>query len=332
MIVSRIEDVAQRAGVSMKTVSRVLNGEPHVREALRLRVQEAAAALRYKPNQAARRLAGRKSFLITLMYHNPALSYVAAVQSGAARKCRELGYHLVVESLDEKMTDYSDVTNTLIDVISPDGVILIPPIVDAPALNKLLKARGTPVARIAPGVRSGGISIYMDDRAAGRDMTNHLISLGHTRIAMVRGPDHHKAASARFDGYCDALDAAGIPFRKTLVATGNFFAESGYQAGRRLLTQASPPTAIFSANDPMAVGVIVAARELGLNVPDDVSVAGFDDSPVDLASWPALTTIRQPMIEMGEAAVAALIEPPASGAIEIDYALVVRQTTAPPKK
>ncbi|MDP3737828.1 MAG: LacI family DNA-binding transcriptional regulator [Hyphomonadaceae bacterium] len=327
---SRIEDVAERAGVSMKTVSRVLNGEPHVREALQLRVRKAAAELHYKPNQAARRLAGRRSFLIALMYHNPTLTYIAAIQSGAARKCRELGYHLVVESLDEKMSDFSDVANTLIDVISPDGVILIPPVVDLPQLLAVLKAKRTPVAQIAAGSRGRGLHIFMDERGAGQEMTEHLIALGHERIAMVRGPETHHAAMARFDGFRDALRDARIPLRKSLVAEGSFDVESGHKACLKLMSQATPPTAIFAGNDQMALGVMNAARSLGLSIPGDVSIAGFDDSPMAIGSWPKLTTIRQPLVEMGEAAVTALMSSkPAS--VQVEYQLVIRGSTAAPR-
>ncbi len=325
---SRIEEVAARAGVSMKTVSRVLNGEPHVREVLQKKVRKAAAELQYTPNQAARKLAGRRSFLIALMYHNPTLTYIAAIQSGAARKCRELGYHLVVESLDEKMTDFSDVATRLLDVISPDGIILIPPVVDLPQLHAVLKARQTPVASIAAGSRGKGLHIFMDDRKAGCEMTEHLIKLGHERIGMVRGPESHHAARARFDGYSDALVAHRIPFRKSLVAEGGFDVESGHSAGLRLLSQASPPTAIFAGNDQMALGVMNAARSLNLRIPEDLSVAGFDDSPMALSSWPQMTTIRQPLQEMGEAAVIALTSPGATSQ-QIDYQLIARGSTAP---
>jgi LacI family transcriptional regulator len=314
----------------MKTVSRVLNGEPHVREALRARVRKAAAELRYKPNQAARRLAGRRSFLIALIYHNPTLTYIAGIQSGAARKCRELGYHLVVESLDEKMSDFSDVMNTLIDVISPDGIILIPPIVDLPQLHAVLKARRTPVAQIAAGSRSQGLHIFIDERKAGQEMTEHLISLGHERIAMVRGPETHHAAMARFDGYCDALRDADIPLRKSLIAEGAFDVDTGHKVGLKLLSQAAPPTAIFAGNDQMALGIMNAARSLGLSIPADVSIAGFDDSPMAIGSWPRLTTVRQPLAEMGEAAVTSLMSSnPAS--VQVKYQLVIRGSTAAPR-
>lgn len=326
---SRIEDVAARAGVSIKTVSRVLNGEPHVRQALQAKVRKAASDLNYRPNSAARRLAGRKSFLIALMYHNPTLTYVAAIQSGAAQKCRELGYHLVVESLDERMSDFSAAANALVDVISPDGVILIPPVVDLPRLRGVLHSRGTAVAQIAAGVRRGGLHVFMDDHQAGQQVTQHLIGLGHRQIAMVTGPATHQAAQARLLGFREAMAAAGLVERKPLIVEGDFGMSSGLAAGRRLLTLAKRPTAIFAANDQMAVGVLHAARNLGLCVPDDVSVAGFDDSPLAISSWPQLTSVRQPLAEMGAAAVQALVEG-RQGLVGIPHQFVVRASTAAP--
>jgi LacI family transcriptional regulator len=328
--VSRIEDVAARAGVSIKTVSRVLNGEPHVREALQAKVRKAASDLNYRPNSAARRLAGRKSFLIALMYHNPSLAYVAAIQSGATQKCRELGYHLVVESLDERMSNFSAAANALVDVISPDGVILIPPVVDLPKLKQILNDRGTPVAQIAAGVRKGGLHIFMDDRQAGYEVTQHLIALGHRQIAMVTGPESHQAAQARYQGFRDAMTEARLADRKLVVVEGDFSMSSGFLAGQRLLTKVSRPTAIFAANDQMALGVLNAARSLDLCVPEDVSVAGFDDSPLAISSWPQLTTVRQPLVEMGAAAVQALV----SGEtvfIRIPHEFLARASTAAPR-
>lgn len=277
----RIEDVAARAGVSMKTVSRVLNGEPHVRDVLKEKVRQAAEELGYKPNQAARRLAGRRSFLIALLYHHPSTtSYLGLIQAGAARKCRALGYHLVVEPVDRRLSDFTELTNTLVDVIAPDGVIVLPPIGDLPALTRALQARETPFALISAGARSEGLHVFIDERGAARDMTNYLIELGHRRIGMVLGPSHYHAASERFDGYREALSAAGLPFMQSLVMPGTFLVEGGMSAGLSLLQQPNPPTAIFAANDSMAIGVMNAARSLGLDVPRDVSICGFDDQPV----------------------------------------------------
>jgi LacI family transcriptional regulator len=220
--------------------------------------------------------------------------------------------------------------NTLIDVISPDGIILIPPIVDLPQLHAVLKARRTPVAQIAAGSRSQGLHIFIDERKAGQEMTEHLISLGHERIAMVRGPETHHAAMARFDGYCDALRDADIPLRKSLIAEGAFDVDTGHKVGLKLLSQAAPPTAIFAGNDQMALGIMNAARSLGLSIPADVSIAGFDDSPMAIGSWPRLTTVRQPLAEMGEAAVTSLMSSnPAS--VQVKYQLVIRGSTAAPR-
>lgn len=328
---SRIEDVAARAGVSMKTVSRVLNGEPHVRESLRERVRQAAADLQYRPNQAARRLAGRRSFVLAFLYSGPSRNYVASIQTGVLQKCRELGYHLVVELLDQDIGDLKKFADTLLDVISPDGIVLLPSSVDPGPLLAAFDARETKVVQVAGTRRGGYAHIFIDNKAAGREATDHLIMLGHRRIAMIRGPKRQAAAMLRVDGYREALEAASIELDPDLVVDGNFDFESGRMAGIKLLSLPDAPTAIFAANDDMALGVMAAARSIGREVPGDVSVVGFDESVVGLGAWPPLTTVRQPLIEIGRAAVEALMaEKPRS--LMIDHQLVIKGSTASPRR
>jgi len=328
-----IEDVARHAGVSMKTVSRVLNNEPHVREELRKRVQGAAAALNYLPNQAARRLAGKRSFLIAYLYDNPNPAYVFAVQAGAARRCRELGCHLVVEPINSRSETSSDVIHRLMVMLAPDGIILTPPLSDNADLVAALKRQNVRVARIAGAVPGNDIRIFMDEQGAGRSVTAHLLSLGHRRIGIIRGHPEHSAAAKRLDGYREALTAAGVRFDAKLVAQGYFDLQSGVEAGRKLLSMRERPTAVFATNDEMALGVVIAAREQGISVPQDLSLAGFDDIPLSRQIWPALTTIRQPLEEMGWSAVEALLNGKSVKAeIELPFELKVRASTAPPPR
>jgi len=326
-----ISDVASRAGVSMKTVSRVLNNEPHVRPALREKVEQAAHELNYRPNQAARRLAGGRSFLIAHLYDNPSPNYIAAVHSGAARRCRKLGYHLVIEPVDAHGHDIVRVIQRLVETLAPDGVMLTPPLSDNPVIARELERLGTPVAYIAAAsAPEHAKRLFVNERGAAREMTEHLIALGHRDIAIVRGHPEHQAASARFDGYCDALAAAGIRVSSHLIAQGYFDLQSGIDAGRALLGGARRPTAIFATNDEMAIGVMIAARDFGLDVPHDLSVAGFDDAPMSRLFWPPLTTVRQPLEDMGGNAVEALVKRDNMGAIELPCELVVRNSTAAP--
>jgi len=324
-----IHDVAERAGVSIKTVSRVLNNEPHVRPNMRAKVEAAARALDYRPNQAARRLAGGRSFLIAHLYDNPSPNYIAAIHAGAARRCRELGYHLVIEPVESHGRDILGLIHRLVATLAPDGVILTPPLSDDPAITGEFERLGTPVVNIAAIGGDHNARIFMDERSAGRAVTEYLLSIGHRRIGIVRGHPEHRAAGARFDGYSDALGAAGIRLDAQLITQGFFDLQSGIEAGRSLLGRQSRPTAIFATNDEMAVGVVMAARELGLDVPHDVSVAGFDDTPMSRLIWPPLTTVRQPLEEMGSQSVDVLVEQRHRAELELSFELIVRNSTMP---
>lgn len=324
-----ILDVAARAGVSIKTVSRVLNNEPHVRPALREKVEAAARELGYRPNQAARRLAGGRSFLIAHLFDNPSHNYITAIHRGAARRCRELGYHLVVELVDSHGSDIADVIRRLVTTLAPDGVILTPPLSDNVAITGEFERLGTAMACISTTAPSTATRVFMNERSAGQAVTKHLLDLGHRRIGIVRGHPEHHAASARFDGYRAALLAAGLRIDARLVTQGYFDLQSGIEAGRSLLGGPQRPTAIFATNDEMAVGVLMAARELGLDVPHDLSVAGFDDTAMSRLIWPPLTTVRQPLAEMAGAAIAALVEKRGPDAIEFPFELLIRNSTAP---
>ena len=329
-----ITDVAALAGVSTKTVSRVLNREPHVRPALRDRVAEAVRSLNYQPNVAARALAGSRAYLLGLCYDNPSPGYVSAVQLGALAACRAAGYHLLVEQIDSLGQGGVDQLEALLSAVKIDGLILSPPVCDRADLLDLLEARGTPFVRIAPAGRfERGPYVHMDDRKAAYDMTRLLQDLGHRRIGFVRGPSDHSAAPLRQRGFLDAMGDAGLAVRPEWVASGAFSFRSGVGAAERLLGLAEPPTAIFASNDDMALGVMAAANRLGLSLPRELSVAGFDDSPIAQAVWPQLTTIRQPVEAMARAAAGMLVEglgrsqDPAGRLL--DFELVVRGSTGP---
>ena len=333
-----IIDVARKAGVSIKTVSRVMNKEPTVHADTRARVMEAVTALNYRPQLSARSLAGAKSFLIGLLYYDPSAAFVAGVQRGATRGCRDAGRHLVVESLQTNGVDVHAQIEAMLAALRPDGMILTPPLCDNPAILDVLRATGTPTVLISPASEGHGMAhVCMDDALAAEEITNLLISLGHTAIAFVEG--NQTASERRREGYERALKAHRIALDKSLVVPGNFEFEAGVAAGNALLARQRPPTAIFAANDDMALGALTAAQRLGVAVPHDVAIVGFDDSRAATLVWPELTTVRQPLAEMAMAAVDMLL----SGEAKIDahqvapvrvlpHEVVVRGSTAAPAK
>lgn len=326
-----INDVAALAGVSIKSVSRVLNNEPHVRDNLREQVLKAATELGYRPNQAARRMAGKRSFLIAFLYRNPDPPYVAGVQSGAAQYCREHGYHLVVEPVPLQKAELEDVVLRLVQTLAPDGIFVVPPLAHNENLLDLMERLKVPLIRIDGLQERTGTNIVIDDFEPAREVTRHLIELGHRRIGFIQPHPGHLTAAARYDGYRNALEEAGLKLDPALVVEGQFTFDSGYQAARILLMQPSRPTAIFAANDEMALGAVAAARELGITLPDDLSVAGFDDIPAASTNWPSLTTVHQPFGSYGAAAAAMAIEGKLPEDIDLRNPLVIRSSTAPPK-
>jgi LacI family transcriptional regulator len=326
-----IKEVSKLAGVSFKTVSRVLNDEKNVSEETRRRVMQVVAELNFRPNFAARTLAGRKSFQIGLLYDNPSPHYVYHLLGGAQAACAALGYRLLTQPVDATSPGLVRDVTALIDETRLDGLILSPPVTEAAALLDELDRRSTPYVRIEPGMRGAeGRSVTIDDAAAAHEMTTHLIDLRHRRIAFVTGPDAHISSAERLRGYHDALDAHGIAFDPDLVVAGDYRFQSGRDAARKLLERPDPPGAIFAANDEMAAGVIAVAHEMSIDMPARLSVAGFDDSGLAAAVWPPLTTIRQPVTELGRAAAELLLAPePSVNRITLDYRLVIRASTGP---
>ena len=332
MKTTTIKDVAARAGVSPKTVSRVINGEAHVRPAVREQVQRVVAEMDYRPNAFARGLSSSRAYLIGLFFDDPASGYAGDVQRGALARCRELGHHLVVEPVDLDAADWQDrLAGTLRD-LRLAGAILTPPICDWQPLIDLFEEYDVPVVRIAPGEALDRTPrVCMDDRAAAREMTERLIALGHRDIGFVKGKPSHIAAVHRLDGFRDAMAAAGLPVRDAWIVEGDFSFRSGFEAAEVLLAAPDRPTAVFASNDETALGVLVGAMRHRISVPDMLSVAGFDDAPIARMAWPQIATIRQPNIEIAAAAVSMLVGPAGKTAgdgkpvrLQLPYALVDR--------
>jgi LacI family transcriptional regulator len=330
-----IDDVAELAGVSIKTVSRVLNQEPHVRETTRERVLNAAKQLDYTPNVSARALAGARSYLIGLYYDNPSPGYVGQVEQGAMAACRPAGYHLIVEQVQEAGTTLRERIAAFHARVRPEGVILTPPLCDLPEALEALDAAKANYVRIAPSrdlERSP--YVYIDDRKAAEEMTLYLQGLGHRDIAFIQGPPDHFAAARRCEGFLDAMASAGLPVRPDWVQPGQFSFRSGSEAGERLLSSPDRPTAIFAGNDDMALGVMAVANRLQIEMPTGLSVVGFDDSPSAQVVWPQLTTVRQPTAEMAAVAAEMLIGRRSATRGPrvrlLAFKLVPRQSSGPP--
>ncbi len=328
-----IIDVAREAGVSIKTVSRVFNDAPNVRPMTRDRVTKVATALDYHPNIFAKGLVGRRSHLLGLFYENPSHNYVVELQQGALDRLRDEKYRLVVLPV-EQGSAIADTILPLVRSAALDGIVLTPPASDNPTILERLSQGHFPFVRIAPTHSPElGPRTITDDVAAARTMTEYLISLGHRRIAMIKGDPSHPSSEARLLGFSIALASAHLPPRPNHIEQGMFTFESGFQAAQRLLDREDRPTAIFAQNDDMAAGAIMAAHDRGLSVPRDLSIAGFDDSAIAQIVWPRLTTIHQPVFDMARAAtdmlVAMLEKQPYAEVIDHPFTLVTRQSTGP---
>jgi LacI family transcriptional regulator len=339
-----IDDVAELAGVSIKTVSRVVNNEPNVRAATRAKVERAIAELSYRPNLSARNLASQRARLITLIYddpsayENPSAGYIMSMQSGVLDACRTADYRLVIHPCNYRTDDPGARLQAMIEHARPQGIVLAAPLSNMPAIVRAIAATGTPMVRLSPGTQSSThYSVATNDREISAEMTRYLASLGHRRIAFITGHPSHKAVENRYLGYQDGLKQSGLDFSEQLVAAGDNSFESGEAAGRRLLQLASPPTAVFSANDDMAAGVVRAAALLGVDIPGRLSLAGCDDVSLARQLCPTLTTIRQPLLQMARRAALVLIDnagndAPLRGFEIVPATIVLRESTAPPQR
>lgn len=338
-----IKHVAADAGVSLQTVSRVINAEPNVRDEMRKRVQASIDRLGYIPSIAAQRMSGSRSYLILALNDRDRTieawrarqgsDWVDQMLLGGMLKCAEHGYRMVIELVDTHNDHVERELNAALAALQPDGVILTPPHSDNPLITGLLEKQRVPYARIGSLGEGGGIPLVMGDEDAARDATRRLIALGHKRIAFIAGSAEYRLSEWREQGWRSAMADAGLTVDE-LCARGDFGYESGLAAAGELLDRARRPTAIIASNDQMALAALEVAASLGIAVPRELSLISFDNTPVTNFADPPLTAIDQPIAETVSRAVELLIaanrgqELP-QGPVMVPATLVERGSTAP---
>lgn len=329
---STITDVARLAGVSKKTVSRVLNDSPLVHGETRARILAVIESLGYVPDPQARGLAFRRSFLIGLVFDSPSAQYIVNLQYGVLDALRGTPYELLVHPCDSRQPDYVAGIRRFAQRHKLHGVILVPRVSEDQTLADALAALDCRYVRIASvALDTPGRQVRTHDREAGARAAEHLLTLGHRRLGLITGPRRYRSAIERSEGFQAALAAAGVA--PATVAEGGYTFETGVTAAEALLTGTDRPTAVFACNDEMAAGACSVAHRRGLRIPDDLSVVGYDDSDLACQLWPALTTLHLPVRDLGRQAAERLLHagdaPPPQD--EIFLGLVVRESTAPPR-
>lgn len=324
-----IRDVAALAGVSHQTVSRVINGDPRVRPATRQRVEAAIAELDFRPNAIARFMATGSTRTLTCLAPNLTDYTFARIIEGAEQEARRHGYFLFSASAEDEVT-FATLVDQLVASGRTEGLLVINPYADG---RHRCLPDNVPTVYVGARPREEAVdSVALDDEGAAIAATEHLLALGHCRIATICGPMREDCSQDRLAGYQAVLAAAGLPLDADLVAEGDWSATSGHESFARLMRHPSPPSAIFAQNDRMAVGVLRAAREAGLHVPGQLAVVGFDDMPLASYFDPSLTTMRQDLVAIGCQAAQLLIRAVENPSAERQHLrlpaeLIVREST-----
>jgi len=332
-----INDVAQAAGVSVRTASRVLNQSPKVNAETRARVQEVIRSLNFIPNLRARALASNRSFMLGFVHDDPNAEIADQVQKGIFTECAQFGYELLVHPVDHRSPHVLEDVMSFVRRTGVDGLIVIAPVSDNEALARALADLGVPVAAVnAVALDFQKNKIVSREREACGDIARHFIELGHREIGVISGPLVQTAARERQAGFNAALADAGIELRPENVFEGDWTFESGLAGARQLIASPHRPTAVYAGNDRMAAALMKVAIQSGLRVPQDLSVVGFDDSYFARMLTPALTTITRPFAQMGEGAAHFLLTQLRVAASDepllrfYDLKLTQRESTAPP--
>jgi LacI family transcriptional regulator len=329
-----INDIARLANVSKKTVSRVINDSPLVRDETRQKVKLIISEHGFAPDPQARALAFRRSFLIALIYDNPSPQYVVNMQRGILDTLEGTSFQLIVRPCDRSDPHFHSKLRSFIEQQNLFGAILPPSVSEDQRLAEILTAAGCPYVRIASVVLDEPRSmIKTHDSEGAAAAARHIATLGHTRIAHIRGPSTFRSSHERLRGFEEGLAEFGLALDPKLVLEGGYTFESGVACAGQLLERPpnARPTAVFAGNDEMAVGVYQAARRAGFGVPEDLSIVGFDDTPMASRIWPPLTTVRLPIRDMGKAAAALLVHEQGVSPSLVSFTpeIIVRQSTAP---
>ncbi|MEL6877588.1 MAG: LacI family DNA-binding transcriptional regulator [Pseudomonadota bacterium] len=340
-----IKHVAADAGVSLQTVSRVINDEPNVRPAMKERVQSSIDKLGYVPSIAAQRMSGSRSYLILALNDRERTiadwraregnDWVDQMLLGGMLKSAEHGYRMLVELVDTHSDHVERELSAALASLQPDGVILTPPHSDNDLIVGLLARENVPFVRIGSLGNGHGIPVSMDDEGAASLATEHLIAMGHTRIGFIAGPDEYSLSQWRVDGWRATMASHGYP-TDGLLAQGDFSFASGKLAAQELLSNDPRPTAIIASNDQMTHGALDAAREFDLDVPGHLSLISFDNSPSTRFTRPPMTAIDQPVAATAAKAVELIIaaqkgEDLPEERIIVPGRLIERSSVAPPK-
>jgi len=309
-----INDVAKQAGVSIKTVSRVINNEPSVRQLTREKVQAAVSELNYQPNLAARNLAGTNSFSVAYIYDNPNAYYVIDTQEGILSACKKQGFELLIHPCKAQKENITEEIVAMVKQARIAGLILTPPFSEMPEFVKRMVELDVKIVRIMSGdIAPDDMTpcIMINDRDAAQTITQHLIDLGHKQIGFLAGDAEHMSTIERYKGYRRALKVNNIEFDKQLVVEGKYSFESGVQGAKQLMSaeqeNKNQPSAIFSCNDEIAAGALFAARLMNKAIPEQLAIVGFENSPFSRQTWPKMTTADQPNKEIAENAANLLI-------------------------
>jgi LacI family transcriptional regulator len=329
-----INDIARLAEVSKKTVSRVINESPFVKEDTRQKVSAIMRELAYEPDPQARGLAFRRSFLVGFIYDNPNPQYVVNAQQGILDGLKGSGLELAVRPCDRAAEGFLEDMRGFVQRQKLFGVILFPSVSEDEGLAELLHRLECPYVRVASVALDEPQSMLVtNDAVGGAEAARHLADHGHRRIGHITGPLTFRSSHERRRGFADELGGRGLTLDESLVKEGRYTFESGVACGRELLALTPRPTAIFAGNDEMALGVYQAARDAGLSVPGELSIVGYDDAPIAARVWPALTTVRLPIRDMGRIAMRKLMRQEGIDTPEADEqvrpTLIVRASSGP---
>ncbi|WP_026016975.1 LacI family DNA-binding transcriptional regulator [Catenovulum agarivorans] len=303
-----INDIARLAGVSKRTVSRVINQSPKVGELTKQKVEQIIAEYNYVPDKQARGLASSRSYLLGLIYDQPDALYIDEIQRGVIDTCSQRGYELVVHPCKYKSDDLNTNVLNFVRRSKLDGLIILPPASEVDALAQMLDENIVPYVRLVSGHTEATDKFVMsNDRHAASDMAKFIVSLKHEKIAMITGPLNYRSSRERYEGFTETMASLGYPLEANFIVEGSNQYESGIELGRKLLTSDDKPSVIFANNDEMASGVLKAAFELDIKVPGQLSICGFDDNLMASRVIPALTTIKRPVRQMAKYAANKLI-------------------------